>query len=151
HKKYGDMFEINLAGQRLIILGKADLIENMLTPSTKNKYPLRLKITEGIVEYGINGSNTNDLKAWRYNRQFFTQAMLNSSLNHQAIEWVIESWEQMESYWNNLGENRELDLTKWIRRFTNDIIFRIATGVKNDSVSSYYNSLMLENCNSINE
>src|SRR5947209_570394 len=35
HKKYGDMYEIILAGQRLIILCKQDLIENMNIPSTK--------------------------------------------------------------------------------------------------------------------
>src|SRR6266480_3588506 len=39
HEKYGDMYEIHLAGERLIILGRADLIENMVVPSTKTKYP----------------------------------------------------------------------------------------------------------------
>src|SRR5205823_6187597 len=86
----------------------------------------------------------NDLKSWKYNHQFFTQAIMAPNFNYQAIEWTIESWEQMESYWNKLGENRELDLTKWIRRFTNDMIFRISTGIKNDSVSSYYHTLTLE-------
>ena len=38
--------------------------------------------------------------------------------------------EKMETYWNKFGENRELDLTKWIRRFTTDMTFRIATSVK---------------------
>jgi hypothetical protein len=51
----------------------------------------------------------------------------------------------MESYWNNLGEDYELDLIKWMRRFTNEMIFRIATGVKNDSVASYYKFLAKEN------
>jgi hypothetical protein len=45
----------------------------------------------------------------------------------------------MESYWNNLGEDHELDLIKWLRRFANEMIFRIATGVKNDAIASYYN------------
>src|ERR1044072_1778738 len=39
HKKYGDMFEVHLAGERIIVLCRADLIGNMNTPSTKTKYP----------------------------------------------------------------------------------------------------------------
>src|SRR6266487_759896 len=32
HKKYGDMYEITMGGQRMIILSRADLIENMNIP-----------------------------------------------------------------------------------------------------------------------
>jgi hypothetical protein len=49
--------------------------------------------------------------------------MITPSFDHQAIEWINESWEEMESYWNNLGEDKELDLIKWMHRFTNEIIF----------------------------
>src|ERR1044072_4795075 len=70
--------------------------------------------------------------------------MMTPSFNRQTIEWTNELWQEMESCWNNLGENQELDLIKWMRRFTNEIIFKIATGVKNDNVVSYYN-LILEN------
>ncbi|CAB5367080.1 unnamed protein product [Rhizophagus irregularis] len=77
--------------------------------------------------------------------------MSTSNFNNQAIEWTIELWEQMESYWNNLGEDYELNLTKWMRRFTNDIILRIATGIKNDSVLSYYNTLIKNDNRNINE
>ncbi|CAB4412665.1 unnamed protein product [Rhizophagus irregularis] len=77
--------------------------------------------------------------------------MSTSNFNNQAIEWTIELWEQMESYWNNLGEDYELNLTKWMRRFTNDIILRIATGTKNDSVLSYYNTLIKNDNRNINE
>ena len=37
------------------------------------------------------------------------------------------------------------DLTKWMHRFTNEIVFRIATGVKNNSVFSYYSTFIPEN------
>src|SRR2546423_12706023 len=105
HEKYGDMFETHLGGQRSIVLCRTDLIENMFIPSTKTKYPNRLKLSEGLKELGIDGtglaSNT-DHKSWKYNRQFFTQAMLVPSFNHQAIEWASELWKEMETYWNNL-------------------------------------------------
>src|SRR5947209_4205200 len=91
--------------------------------------------------------NSNAHKSWKYNRQFFTQAIyVTPSFNYQAIEL----WEQMEFYWNNLGENRELNLTKWVCRFTNDMILRVSTGVKNNSISSYYHTLTHQN-NSLSE
>ncbi|CAG8782776.1 13382_t:CDS:2, partial [Dentiscutata erythropus] len=141
HKKYGDMFEINYAGQRLIVLCRPDLIENMNTTSTKTKYPIRFNNTEGLVEYGISAvgiGHNNDPKSWKFNRQFITQAMLSPSFEHQAIEWTNELWKEMESYWMKIGENKEIDLGKWMHRFTNEIIFKIATGVQNNAVAAYY-------------
>jgi hypothetical protein len=51
----------------------------------------------------------------------------------------------MEIYWNNLGEDYELDLIKWMSRFTNEIIFRIATVVKSNAIAFYYNKIILKN------
>jgi hypothetical protein len=156
HKKYGDMYEIILAGERNIILCKQDLIENMNVPSTKTNYPKRFQVTEGMIEYGFDGVGlifNNDYKSWRYNRQFFSQGMMTPSFNYQAIKLTDELWNEMEVYWNNLGEDHELDLIKWIRRFTNEMIFRISTGVKSNAIASYYNKIILENKdnNSLNE
>ncbi|GBC07861.1 hypothetical protein RclHR1_07730014 [Rhizophagus clarus] len=148
HKKYGDIFEINMAGKRIIVLCRIDLIKNMNITSTKTKYPFRNIQLEGAVEYGLQGiASNNDLKSWKYKRQFYSQAMMTPSFNYQAIEWTNELWNEMETCWNNLGENYELDLIKWMYRFTNEIIFRISTGVKNDSVTSYYKKITLENNN----
>ncbi|GBB96544.1 hypothetical protein RclHR1_02780007 [Rhizophagus clarus] len=152
HKKYGDMYEVTLAGQRLIVLCKPDLIENMNMPSTKTKYFLRPHNTEGFAEYGFDGAGiifNNNYESWRYNRQFFTQALMSPSFNHQAIEWTNELCNEMESCWDNLGEDHELDLIKWMRRFTNEMIFKIATGTKNDAISSYYKTLINDNKNSL--
>jgi hypothetical protein len=145
HKEYGDIFEIYLAGKRTIILCNTGLIANMNVPSTKTRYPIRFLVTEGFIEYGISDtgiSNNNVHKSWRYNRQFFTQAMMIPSFNHQAVEWTNELCNEMESYWNNLGENYEIDLMKWMHRFSNEMIFRISTGIKNNSVASYYHTLV---------
>ena len=148
HKKYGDMFELVLAGKRTIIVCRADLIDSMNVPSTKSKYPIRFEMTEDFVEFGVDNIgiiNNNHMQSWKFNRQFFSQSMMTPSFNHQNIQWAGELWEEMESYWNNLGEDYELDLIQWMRRFTNEMIFRIATGVKNDSVASYYKFLAKEN------
>ncbi|CAB4403726.1 unnamed protein product [Rhizophagus irregularis] len=154
HKIYGDMYEIILSGQRFIVLCKPDLIENMNVPSTKTKYPTRLPNSEGFIEYGFDGVGVafnNDTKSWKYNRQFFSQAIMTPSFNRQAVEWTNELWVEMESYLNNLGEHYELDFIKWMRRFTNEMIFKIATGTKNDAIASYYNMLINDNKNSLND
>jgi hypothetical protein len=138
HKKYGDMYEIEL-GRRMIILCRADLLEKV------KQYPFRHEVTEGFVEYGLHESSmafNNELKSWKYNRQFFNQALMTPSFNNQAVEWANELWEILESHWDNIGENKELDLIKWMRRFATDITFKIATGVKNDSLTSYYNTFV---------
>src|SRR6266540_5016660 len=54
----------------------------------------------------------------------------------------MEIFEEMENYWIQIGEGKELDLSKWMNRFTNDMIFRIATGSKVSSISSYYYQIM---------
>ncbi|PKY52100.1 cytochrome P450 [Rhizophagus irregularis] len=155
HKKYGDMFEIILGGERMITLCRPDLTENLYVASSKTKYPIRLHSKDGIVEYGfevgVGVVFNSDIKSWKYNRQFFSQAMMTPSFNHQAIEWTIELWNEMESYWNNLGENHEFDLIIWMRRFTNEMIFKIATGTKNDAIASYYKMLINDNSKSLNE
>jgi hypothetical protein len=150
HKKYGDMFEVYLAGERNIVLCRSDLTEKMNMPSTKSNFFARFHINEGFVEYELYGvaiGSNNDYESWKYNRQFFDQSLLTPNFNHQAVEWVNELCSEMESYWNNLGENHELDLSKWMHRFTNEIIFKISTGVKNDSVASYYKSVLESNSN----
>jgi hypothetical protein len=154
HKKYGDMFETNFAGLRIIYLCRTDLIENLFVPSTKTKYHVRTNKVEGAIEYGADESgifDNEDPNSWKFNRQFFTQTMMSPSFNHQAIEWTIELWKEMDSYWNDLGEDRELDLIKWMYRFTNEIIFRISTGIKNNAVASYYHTLVPESNVSLNE
>ncbi|CAG8746706.1 14685_t:CDS:2 [Cetraspora pellucida] len=155
HKQYGDMFEVNYAGQRTIVLCRPDLIENMNTTSTKTKYPIRFNNTEGLVEYGISAvgvGHNNNPKSWKFHRQFFTQSMLTPSFSHQAVEWTNELWKEMESYWNKLDESDELDITKWMHRFTNEIIFKIATGVKNNAVAAYHHIVVVpESIKSLNE
>jgi cytochrome P450 len=153
YEKYGDMYEIDLGQGRVIVLCRADLIENVSSGGIK--YPIRFNKTDGFIEYGLNKTGITldyiDHKTWKYKRQFFNQALMTPSFNHHAIERTNELWRKMETYWNNLGENHELDLTKWMRRFTIDIIFRIATGANIDSFTPYYNTFILEKNNQFNE
>ncbi|CAG8825104.1 24621_t:CDS:2, partial [Cetraspora pellucida] len=140
YKKYGDMFEVYYAGDRKIVLSRPDLIENINSTSTKTKYPHRFEDTEGLVEYGIGAGvgNNNDLNSWRFNRQFFTQAMFSSKFEILSVECINELWKEIESYWNEVNENKEIDLVEWMHRVTHEIIFKTTTGVKPNAVAAYY-------------
>ncbi|CAB4383267.1 unnamed protein product [Rhizophagus irregularis] len=145
HKKYGDIFEINMAGKRTIVLCSIDLIENMNITSEKTKYPFRNIQFEGAIEYKLQGlASNNNQKSWKYKRQLYTQALMSPSFNNQVFEWINELWNEMETCWNSLEEDCELDLIKWMNRFTNEIIFRISTGKKNDAVIFHYKKIALE-------
>ncbi|CAG8493679.1 19004_t:CDS:2 [Racocetra persica] len=117
HKKYGDMFEVYYAGERKVVLSRPDLIENINNNSTKTKYPNRFEDTEGLTEYGVSAGvgNNNEPKSWRFNRQFFTQALFSSKFEHLAIEWINELWEEIDSYWSEIDENKEFDLVEWMQ------------------------------------
>ncbi|RIB05750.1 hypothetical protein C2G38_2047354 [Gigaspora rosea] len=148
------MFEVYYAGEHKIVLSRPDLIENINNNSTKTKYPNRFEDTEGLIEYGIGAGvgNNNEPKFWRFNRQFFTQALFSTKFEHLAIEWTNELWKEIESYWNKIDENKEFDLTKWMHRITNEIIFKTITGVKNNAVAAYYYTVFApENIKSLNE
>ena len=72
HEKYGDMYEIDLGQGRAIVLCRADLIENV--SSANAKYPLRFKLTEGFIEYGLDksmlGFNYIDHKYRKYKSSY---------------------------------------------------------------------------------
>src|SRR4051794_21297602 len=56
HKKYGDMFEIYLAGERNIFLCRPDLIDKLYMPSTKTNFFNRFRISEAFLEYELYGA-----------------------------------------------------------------------------------------------
>ena len=128
-KKYGDIFEIYLGGIRRIILCRADYIDKLLMPSTKSQYMMRLPYTKGLDDIGMNEKGiilNHNIKSWRYNRQFFTQAILSPKFTQEAIDWTNKLFNELESYWDKLylkeeivGENKNaFDFSAWLNRYT---------------------------------
>ncbi|CAG8485313.1 10573_t:CDS:2 [Racocetra fulgida] len=85
---------------------------------------------------------------------------MRPKLDRDALQWTIELIEELESYWSRVGiiidENdvniidkndvnkpsiENNDLPKWMRRFTYDMIYRIAIGIKGNALNSYTNNL----------
>ncbi|CAG8678131.1 4116_t:CDS:2 [Cetraspora pellucida] len=152
-KKYGDIYEIQLGGIRRIIISRPEYIEKFFNNSTKHStFMSRLPYTQGIEELGVARKgllNNDDFKSWRFNRQFFTQAILSPSFNNEAINRTKLLFEELEGYWKSLGSTNpddeewslKTDFSKWFHRFTNDMIVVLTTGERSYSMGSYYNTL----------
>jgi len=150
HKKYGDMYEVNMNG-RSIVLCRAEHIGKLLTPSTKNSHVMRYPANVGFEELGVEGKGilTNaDYKSWRYNRQFLSQAILTPKFTKEAIDWTNKFFEELESYWNKLylkeeiiKENKnKLNFIAWFNQFTNDMIIKLLTGKNSYSMAGYFDT-----------
>jgi hypothetical protein len=155
YEKYGGIYEIHLNG-RFIILCRAEYIENLLTPSTKNTHVMRFPSNnKGLEELGVSGKGiliNNNFKSWKYNRQFFTQAILSPKFTYEAIDWTNKIFEELEGYWNKLflkeeiiKENKNiLNFAAWFNQYTNDMIIKLSTGERSYSMAAYYNTLSNE-------
>lgn len=153
-KKYGDVFEIHMNG-RHIYLSRAEHIEKLLTPSTKNPYLLRSAAhNNGSEEMGISKKGVafnDDYKSWRFNRQFISQAVLAPKLTQDAIFGTSKLFNELESYWDKLyvqQENKKkLDFPRWLNNFTNDMIIMLLTGERSYTMAGYFNTLSDEKAN----
>ncbi|CAB5203667.1 unnamed protein product [Rhizophagus irregularis] len=150
YKKYGDMYEVQL-NRRTIVLSKIEYIKKLLTPSTKNSH-VTYPDSEGLKELGIEGKGillNQDLKSWKYNRQFFSQAILSPKFTNEAIDWTNKLFNELEGYWNKLflkeeiiKENKnKLDFTAWFNQYTNDMIIKLLTGERSYSMAAYFDTL----------
>ncbi|RIB25402.1 cytochrome P450 [Gigaspora rosea] len=148
--KYGDICEVMLDGHRWIILSRPEYIEKIMSSKCLKRFPC----SEGLVELGFYGHGIagNDVeKSWKYNRQFFTQALLVPKFMDNAVKLTNKLFDELSGYWQSLGKQNtsnnnndnwtlETDISAWFHAFTNDIISIIATGERTYSIASYYNT-----------
>jgi cytochrome P450 len=148
-KKYGDIFEVYLGG-RNIVLNRSEYFDRLLTPSTKSPYLMRSPHSKGLDELELTGKGllfNNNLKSWKYNRQFFSQAILSPKFTQEAIDCTNKLFNDLENYWNKLylqkgiKEKNKLDFSKWLNHYTNDVIITLLTGKRSCSMAAYFNTL----------
>ncbi|CAB4395366.1 unnamed protein product [Rhizophagus irregularis] len=153
HKKYGDLFEFYFNG-RFITLNKIEYIEKLLLASSKNPYIKKFsdKNCRGFHELGIMDKGillNQDYKSWRYNRNFFSQAILSPRFVNEAPHLINKLFNELESYWDKLylkegviNENRnKTDVSTWFNLFTNDVIITLLTGERSYTMAGYFNEL----------
>src|ERR1700722_11122547 len=89
----------------------------------------------------------HNIKSWRYNRQFFTQAILTPKFTQETLDWTNKLFNELENYWNKLylkeeiiKENKNvLDFSAWLNRYTNDMIIALTTGERSFTMAGYFN------------
>ncbi|PKC73682.1 cytochrome P450 [Rhizophagus irregularis] len=145
YKKYGEIYEVQMGG-REIVLSRSEYIDKLLTPSTKHLHIVRFPDNEGLEELGVQGKGillNENFKSWKYNRQFFTQAILSPKFTNEAIDWTNRIFNELEGYWNKLfQENKnKLDFTAWFNQYTNDMIIKLLTGERSYSMAAYFDTL----------
>ncbi|CAB5203066.1 unnamed protein product [Rhizophagus irregularis] len=151
-RKYGDICEIMLSGRRVIILSNPKDFNKMFTMSTKSPYTTRFPMSGGLADifpptFGV--SSNKDIKSWRYNRHLFVQVVMSSPYLQGVLNWTNKCFFELESYLNDLymiNENtpREIDLNKWIVRFTNDVTAVLTFGERAYTMMAYYEVLSKE-------
>ncbi|CAI2173406.1 18583_t:CDS:2 [Funneliformis geosporum] len=144
HEKYGDIFEITMLGQRRVVLCRGEYVENMMKSSTKSVYLQRFPLIKDLEDLNIFGTgviNNHKINSWKYNRKFFTQAILSPSFADEALDWSHKLFYEMEDYWKGIGFDTPTDYSAWMHRFTNDMIVVLITGKRIYSLPYYYNTL----------
>jgi len=144
NKKYGDIFEVVLLGRRRIVLCHGDYLENILNPSKNSIYFRRvpdIKELEILNIIGTGVAPNNNFSSWRYNRTFFSQAILAPSFANEALNRGHQLFQEMEGYWKEIGPDTPIDYSAWIHRFANDMIVVLTTGNRIYSLPSYYNTI----------
>ncbi|GBC05471.1 hypothetical protein RclHR1_06240007 [Rhizophagus clarus] len=150
HKKYGDLFEVQL-DSRIIALNRIEQSEKLLLSSSRNPFIKKhsTKDGKGFHELGILGKGllfNQELKSWKYNRHFFTQAILSPKFANEAVHLINIIFNELEGYWDKLylkeGNNKnKMDISTWFNQFTNDMIFVILTGERSYTMAGYFNEI----------
>ncbi|CAG8601441.1 5004_t:CDS:1 [Funneliformis caledonium] len=144
NKKYGDVFETYSGNERQIVFAKAEYVEKLMSPSTNSNYIMKTDDYPALKELGMKGKGiflNNDISTWRFNRKFFTQAILTPSFSNEVLHWTPILFNELNVYWKEIGKNAPIDFAVWIHRFTTEIIFQMTVGLKVNSMATYFNNV----------
>ncbi|CAG8534435.1 4265_t:CDS:2, partial [Ambispora gerdemannii] len=146
HRRYGDVFEMYMGGERYIFFncGGDNLFDKIASSSTKTNYFNRVSTNENLEDLGFekNGLVANrDPRNWRRNRKILSHIIMSTKFLHGLVMKCQDLFLEAEGYWAQLGHNTELDYSKWSTHFVTDITIELAIGERAYSLASYYNML----------
>ncbi|CAG8709715.1 24148_t:CDS:2, partial [Racocetra persica] len=151
-KKYGQngIFELNLIGNRQIIITRAEYVNKFITPLSEDNHKthfMRIPKNEFLDMLDLcKGTTLNhNYNSWKFNRQIFSRAIRTACYSDETIEKVNNIFEEMMDYWMNLRKPDEnfanVDAAAWMPRFINDSISAITTGNRTFAIKNYYHKL----------
>jgi len=148
-KKYGDICEIYVGNDKIIILSRADLLEQMFSNGGNlgKAFPTHFPPNEGLDEVGFSNKGIffNKSDEWKFNRKFLSQTMMSPRFLKEFVSVSQEVFDEIEKYWNILLEDevtKELEFTQWLTAYTTDTTFYYTTGNRVYSLAIYFNSLI---------
>ncbi|CAG8773152.1 25970_t:CDS:2, partial [Dentiscutata erythropus] len=152
-EKYGQsgVFELNLIGNRQIVITRADYVSKLMAPSSEQdhyKHHMRTA-NNGLLDMfdldrkgvGLN----HDYNFWKFNRQIFTSAIKTACYSEATVKTINNLYDEMIGYWLNLKKPGDdsvvVDAASWMRRFTNDFISVVTTSERTLAIKNYYHIL----------
>ncbi|CAG8663597.1 5482_t:CDS:2, partial [Acaulospora morrowiae] len=145
-KKYGDFYEVYLGPKRMIWLCREELVHEIMAQKTNSNFHYSVTADSGLDEIGVLNSGVVynlDYKAWEYYRRFYTRSILKPSFMIQSLNSVREVFNEMEGYWEQLGEDTVLDFPHWTKRFFMDSTLLLTANKRAYSLANYYNSISI--------
>ncbi|KAF0540215.1 cytochrome P450 [Gigaspora margarita] len=145
--KYGDFCEIQFGSKRLLIISSSDVAHPIHTSSVAHnrKFLYRDLPNIGMNEVGMENSGmicNRNLDEWRINREFFERTSRSRNFLIMLTDKTYEMATNMFKLWDiMINDNQEIDLSKWLEKFTGDIAISTTTGLPSYTVLSYFNSL----------
>ncbi|CAG8489071.1 10799_t:CDS:2 [Ambispora gerdemannii] len=141
--KYGDAWEVWLGRERSIFLGRADFVEKIYNPSTKNNFTMRTGPSEGLDEFGYtNKGIIMNRESWQYNRGLVNQTVTAKSYLKELVKATQENFKETEGYWRKLASHKPLDFAAWSMCMVTDVTVIMSTGKPAYQCAIYYNSLV---------
>ncbi|KAF0376318.1 cytochrome P450 [Gigaspora margarita] len=144
--QYLSLYRVWLFVCRRILISRPEYVERILASSSKDTtFLIKLPYSEGLEELGIAGKGiivNHDIKSWKFNRQFFNQVIFTTNFNNKVVKWINVLTQELEGYWkflanlklpnDNLQNDKnewqlEIDISKWARSFTTDMIVILVT------------------------
>ncbi|CAG8695215.1 12012_t:CDS:2, partial [Acaulospora morrowiae] len=142
HSKYGHIFEQWHGSKRIIFVTKPEYLDKILSSSTKSKYLTRVHDPEGLKDLGMYGTGllfNHDIDNWRFNRQFFIQAIQTADFLREAVDCTQATFNEMNEL--TLENDVIIDFSKLSRTITTDVIFQMITGKKMWVTASYFSTI----------
>ncbi|CAG8544392.1 1440_t:CDS:2, partial [Cetraspora pellucida] len=148
--KYGGFCDIHFGSKRFLLVSNSDVAYPINTSSVAHSYKFLYRDVPdpAMKDLGMEGSGiiaNRNLGEWKINREFFIRIAMSKKFLKMLTEKSYEKATNMFKLWNILiNDKREIDMSKWLEKFTGDIAVSTSTGLSAYSMLSYFNLLGYE-------
>ncbi|CAG8845224.1 30801_t:CDS:1, partial [Racocetra persica] len=134
-----------------IIITRAEYVDKFITPSSEENHKKHFKRTPNnrlldMFDLDCKAVALNhNYNSWKFYRQLFSRAIKTACYSNETIETLSNLFEEMMDFWMNLRKPDEnlanVELSAWMQRFSNDLIYAITTGNRTFATKHYYHKL----------